>query len=172
MGNEIEKLTEEVKKKMVNVVIKYGDREYAFNMYDELSIAVEDAEINDQLASQPGRYAYWSAMYHAAKEEAAIREAELKVAIANLDGELRENWDKLFPEVRRTEDAIAKKIEIDPQIIKKVGEVIEAKKKMGYMETMKEAFAQRKDALISLATNIRSQRDNSEMKFKNYKMEE
>jgi len=160
---EKEKLTGELQKKMTNFVVEYEDRQYEFNMFDELSVDIEN--INKELTEQPGKYAYWSAMYHLAKEELALKESDLKIAIAQKDGELRESWERLFPNIKKTEDAIAKKIDTDAAIIEKTKQVIEARKKVGYMETMKSAFEERKDTLVSLTSNLRSQRDNSQMKF-------
>jgi len=123
---------------------------------DELKLSEE--EINNELRDQPSLYAYYAVLGEMA--EAALAEAKLQLdtTTASLDGKYREQLASMG---KVTENLVANSVKVDEDYIAAVLRVNVARKNVGLLGAIKEAFRHRKDMLVTLASNMRIQADST-----------
>lgn len=135
--------------------VKAGGMTHRHNLASELSI--DRKNINDNMARQPSQYA-WFAVLHALANDAYERlKAEKKSLYAEKDNKIRaraaKNGDKT------TENGIAQAIELDPDYVDLSNRILEAKLNVDLLQSALIAFQQRKDMLVSIASNMRAEMD-------------
>lgn len=111
------------------------------NLQEELT--VDEAGINDQLANQPALFAFYAVLYAQAKQEIEKYEA-LYIST------LREHYSDKG--VKISETRLKAELALDESYNT-------LKEKELVLKEVKEAFQQRKDMLISLASNLRAEGD-------------
>ena len=145
----------------MKVNIKTSDFQKEYDIQQELSI--DEENLNQELAEQPGKYAFFAALFALAEKDYHFAELELSQIESMIDAEIRskavEDKEKL------TEGKILNKIHSDPRWVAAELKIIEHGRMRGMIRGLKEGFAQRKDCLVSIASNKRTERD-ADMRFK------
>jgi len=133
------------------VRIKLTDKEYELKYQEELICSEET--INDDLMAQAGLYAWYAVLSEMAADEMANRKLDLEVLEGQLFASYKSGADKV------TDKGADSQVKQDESYITAVVKLNEAKKYVGILKGIKEAFSHRKDMLWSLAANVRAQSD-------------
>lgn len=123
-------------------------------------LGIDRTGINDVLGEQPALFAWYATLHELAKNKSNRLKSEMEVFRAVLDLTIR----KRGGDIKLTEASISALIVSDPDYIEKDNIYTEAKKDEGMLMVAKQAFEQRKDMLVSIASNMRSEID-SELKI-------
>lgn len=135
--------------------VELGGRPYELNPEEELKMSEET--INEDVTDQPSRYAFYAVLEEVADKDLADAKMVLDVTVATLDSEYRAKAVK--ENSKLTETQLLNQIKLDDKFLSATAAVNEARKNVGILRAYKEAFAQRKDMLITLASNMRIQSD-------------
>jgi len=141
-------------RKLLQVVIKLDKaKKYVADLEDALSINPE--KINDELARQPTLYAHWGMLHVMAtgRKDAYKRKMDEKAAQVSLEFR-RANQGK-----RVTEKEIENELLINRDYGPAQDDYYSAKTDEDALKVAREAFHQRKDMLVTLATNLRRELD-------------
>lgn len=131
------------------------DRVYALSLDDDLGI--DRAKINDELAEQPSKYAWYATLYEMARNKANICKSQIDTYQAELDRYYREEAAKAGTKI--TEAGIKAKIDSNDRMNELIDNFNDALKEQGLLFVAVNAFVQRKDMLISIASNMRQEWD-------------
>ncbi len=147
------------------IKVRIGEREFDIPLLEQLEINM--ADINTELAEQPGKYAYWAALSIASEQEYNEIELALKKLRAEKYKLLKEQAidDK---KSKITEAYLEHALILDDEVYNLTKKLIEKEKEMNLLKAIRNAFEQRKDSLIAISSNIRIERD-AELRFKNLK---
>jgi hypothetical protein len=137
------------------VELKFGGETYSVNYREELRCSEET--INENLKDQPSFFAYYAVLAELADEALAETKLALEVTESVLDAKVREELTRAG--TKATETMIRGKIVLDESYLAAVSQVNTLKKNVGVLKAIKEAFNHRKDMLVTLGANMRSQRD-------------
>ena len=137
------------------VKIKLGDKEYDLDYQEELRASEET--INEDLIQQPGLFAWYAVLHELAEEEYARSKMALEMAEAELDAHYRK--DAADKKEKIMEKQVLSKVMLDDKYILLRDTMITARKNVGTLKAIKEAFAHRKETVIALASNMRAQAD-------------
>jgi len=145
---------------MSKVSVKIGGRDYAFDITKELAIDIND--LNKELSEQPGKYAFWSALSTALEDEYA----RLKLVVQSKKAErYKQIKQKLLDENKKvTEAQLENELASDPEILQLEQLIIEKERDRNIVRAIRDAFVQRKDSLVTIALNMRVEKD-AELKF-------
>jgi hypothetical protein len=132
-----------------------GSEVHTLDPDEELKLSEET--INEDLKSQPARYAFYAVMQEAAEGEVADSKLNLETTEAALDDVFRTEAAKANTKI--TEANISNKIKLNEEYTAAVIALNKAKKQAGTLRAIKEAFNHRKDCLISLGSMMRAQCD-------------
>jgi len=145
---------------MSKVTVKIGGREYTFDIAKELAIDIND--LNKELSEQPGKYAFWSALSTALEDEYA----RLKLIVQSKKAErYKQIRQKLMDENKKvTEAQLENELTSDPEILQLEQLIIEKEKDRNIVRAIRDAFVQRKDSLVTIALNMRVEKD-AELRF-------
>lgn len=128
------------------------DKNYVVDFGEDLD--VDRANINEELADQPSKFAWHGVLSELAKSKVLMLKNELETLKAELDQDIRSKADK-----KPTERDIDAMIQLDSKYQKKEREYLAAQKDSGILQVARQAFEQRKDMLISIAANMRGESD-------------
>jgi hypothetical protein len=145
---------------MSRVTVKIGGREYTFDIAKELAIDIND--LNRELSEQPGKYAFWSALSTALEDEYA----RLKLVVQSKKAErYKQIKQKLLDENKKvTEAQLENELASDPEILQLEQLIIEKERDKNIVRAIRDAFVQRKDSLVTIALNMRVEKD-AELRF-------
>jgi len=145
---------------MSKVSVKIGGREYTFDVAKELAIDIND--LNKELSEQPGKYAFWSALSTALEDEYA----RLKLIVQSKKAEkYKQIKQKLLDENKKvTEAQLENELASDPEILQLEQLIIEKERDRNIVRAVRDAFVQRKDSLVTIALNMRVEKD-AELRF-------
>lgn len=145
---------------MSKVSIKIGGREYTFDITKELAMDIND--LNRELSEQPGKYAFWSALSTALEDEYA----RLKLVVQSKKAErYKQIKQKLLDENKKvTEAQLENELASDPEILQLEQLIVEKERDRNIVRAIRDAFVQRKDSLVTIALNMRVEKD-AELKF-------
>jgi hypothetical protein len=145
---------------MSRVTVKIGGREYTFDIAKELAIDIND--LNRELSEQPGKYAFWSALSTALEDEYA----RLKLIVQSKKAErYKQIKQKLLDENKKvTEAQLENELASDPEILQLEQLIIEKERDKNIVRAIRDAFVQRKDSLVTIALNMRVEKD-AELRF-------
>lgn len=134
---------------------------YEGSLDDEITI--ESADLDGEFVEQARKFAWWAMLSELAKDKQAVIKNELDQLYARLDHKVRSEAaaatdpaGKSAP-VKLTEKMVENSVITDPMYQKVMKEYLEAKKEYGLLSAGRDAFAQRKEMLISLGANYRMQ---------------
>jgi len=141
------------------------DKLYHLDLDTDLDI--KKTEINDEMIKQPGQFAWYATLNELAKNKVQTLKSELELLEATLDQKTRRDWDD--SQGKMTETSVSAKIKMSPEYKELISRYLEAQKSQGILSVARSAFEQRKDMLISLASNLRSELD-SDLKINKEKV--
>jgi hypothetical protein len=137
------------------IEIRFGSQTYRGNYLNDLDIKEQD--INDELKKQPVRYVFWARMT-----------AFAKVVYAKWKRELDKYSGQTYSFIRREMEARGEKFSerlLDSKVLLDVkyqelsDKVLRARLQLDHLTSIKDAFQQRKDLLMSLGANLRDEWD-------------
>jgi len=135
-------------------------------------LEIDENDLNRELTKQPGLYSRWGILAVEAKSYRDKLEEVLKVADAKIEDEIRTKAEKENRKYKITGGEILSKLLQDPRHTKAMADYLKAKKEADILWVgAREAFAQRKDCLISLAANLREELD-SQLTIRRKKVDE
>lgn len=140
MNNEVLKLK-----------IKIKNKTYKSNLAEESIITGEN--INKAIMEQPGLFAWYSVICSKAKRLVDLKKAEKKKLYAQLDKRYRNELEKV------TDKSVEQAIERDIKYLNLNKEVIDAEYSYNIAYAAVDTLKQKKDMLITLASNMRAERD-------------
>ena len=132
--------------------VKIEDR--VFECDPETELKLDEVTINDDLKDQPSWYAWYASLQERAEAEYQMAKFALEITEAETDARIR-----ITSEKKPTEAQLKAMIVLDEDCQKARLAVIEAKKIVGILRAVKEAFQHRKECAIALASNMRAQAD-------------
>lgn len=132
------------------------DKAYKMDLGKDLEI--NRADINTELSNQPAMFAWYATIAELAKAKTQQLKTDLELLEAELDQKLRRQWDA-DANGKMTEASLQAAIKMTPAFQKAQAAYHEAVKNQGMLQVAKIAFEQRKDMLISLASNMRAEGD-------------
>lgn len=132
-----------------------GDQTHELNPDAELKLAEET--INDDLKNQPSLFAFYAVMHEAAEAEVAECKLALETVEAMIDEKIRSEF--VASGTKATEALISNRVRLDESYQESVIAYNRAKAQSGKLRAIKDAFIHRKDMLVTLASNMRSQAD-------------
>lgn len=144
----------------INVLI---DKPYVMDLNEDLSISKE--RINDELSKQPAMFAWYATLYELARSKTLKLKQSLDTIEAELNLEVRTETSKIksedsrYANLKLTETTIESIVRTNEKFKLAEDNYLTAKKDEGMLLVAKVAFEQRKDMLISLASNMRSELD-------------
>lgn len=127
------------------------DRVYVLDLREDLKI--NEADLDDHLSKQPELFAKYGWIQAQARAKLERAEGALEEHEYKLDLELRKKKD----EEKLTENQIKAMVKTDEHRLKLAKKVMRAREQAEIVGAAKEAFAQRKDCLISFAANRRAE---------------
>ena len=139
----------------MKINIKLVDFQKEYDIQQELSINEED--LNKELAEQPGRYAFFATLFSLAEKDYNLAELEMSQIESNLDADIRER--ALEDKEKLTEGKILNRVHSNPKWAAAEEKIIGCRRMRGIIRGIKEGFSQRKDCLVSIASNKRVERD-------------
>lgn len=142
-------------KPKLSIKFKIGEDIFEPNYMAELEVARET--INKNLTEQASYFAWYAVLSEMAEAEFKAAKLELELTEAELDSTLRKNKKEIGEKF--TEGSLGAEIKSDEKYVVAMLRMNEWHKNMGIVKAIKEAFAQRKDVLISLSSNMRAERD-------------
>lgn len=131
----------------------------AFNIRPEdlaMDLQINPTNIDDAIIRQAGLYAYYASAH--ADAEGRLRQAKLErdVFSAALDKQIRDT--ALARGQKLTEKQVEMQIMLHPDWKARVQRVNELEAAVSQLEGLVRAFAQKKDMLVTHATNLRAER--------------
>jgi len=143
----------------LRIEVSVGGKIRRMDLSSELSITSDNPQIlNEQMTKQPAIYAWVGVLQALASDQYDRKRGGLKALYAELDNKHRNRRDK--HDLKITEAIISSDVESDAVYVKNVKEVYDAKLNRDILTAALLAFEQRKDMLISVASNLRHERDN------------
>jgi hypothetical protein len=133
------------------VVFVYGDTEYTLEVDSELKI--DRGNIQECFMDQPGKYAWYSAVYAAASTRVDEAKLRLEIVKSRVSSKLRSRVDGKGK--APAESAIEKMLPGEEEVITAEENLIEAKRQEGVLRAVKEAFQHRRDMLIQMGYDLR-----------------
>lgn len=131
------------------------DKPYKLDL--NLDLNIDKGKINEELSRQPSMYAWYATLYELAKAKTNRLKQTMEVTHAELDIKYRSEAQKSGQKV--TEAYIQSLITVSPAYKESEANYYDSKKEEGMLNVAKTAFEQRKDMLISIATNMRVELD-------------
>ena len=131
------------------------DKAHTLHLDDDLGI--DRAGINDELANQPAKFAWYATLYEMARNKSNLLKQKIDEFAAKLDQSIRAA--NAAAGAKTTEGGISAMIASDETMAKLQRQYLDSKKEEGLLYVAKEAFEQRKDMLISIASNMRQEWD-------------
>jgi len=132
------------------------DRKYECDLNTDLDI--DKGAIDKALSDQPSMFAWYAVLSEMAKAAALSAKNDLELTEAELDQQIRREWDT-DKYGKMTEAGIQSIMRMLTKHKRAVEAYHTAKKNEGIMAVAKQSFEQRKDMLISIASNMRAEMD-------------
>lgn len=123
----------------------------------EAELAINEPLITKQMMQQPSQYAFFGVLKVLALKRANKAKVDLKKLYGELDQQHRKHREDRG--LKTTENIIEADILRDPEYISAQDDLIEAQHAYDIMSIVVESFSQRKDMLISVASNLRTEMD-------------
>lgn len=138
---------------------KIGEDLFEPDYQEELKISKET--LNKNLVEQPGFFAWYAVLAELAEQEYGAAKLELELTEAKVDERVREAAFKKNEKI--TEPMVRNRMRLDDEYVAAVVKRNEWKKNVGICKAVKEAFAHRKDMLVTFSSNWRLEHDLSIM---------
>ncbi len=142
---------------ILKLEISLNGKKYESDAANDLRI--DRTVLDEEFATQHMRFAYYGTLHEMAKDKVVRLKVALETLYAQLDHEKRQAAAGLKtsnPGFKYTEAMCENEIKTDQRYQAKNMEYLDAMQTSGVLGVAREAFAQRKDMLISLGANARS----------------
>jgi len=136
-----------------HLTIKLDKNSYECNVNQELK--VDPNNMNEEFERQAGKFAWWGTLMELARNDYLKKRQQRKETEASEYAELRKLFEKDGKRV--TEKQLETKVTLSPKVKACVIAEIEAQKQANILAVITEAFRQRKDMLVSLGSNLRTE---------------
>jgi len=133
--------------------IKLDDQVWERDAEEELKIDVNN--IDQEFQDQPGKFAWWATLESLAEYNYLQKKRIRKEKEAEQYMKLRKLYETSGKRV--TEKQLEAQIALDPEVKACVLQEIEAQKQFSILSAITQAFRQRKDMLVSLGSNLRTE---------------
>jgi hypothetical protein len=140
-----------------DIIIRTAGGTYQGNYMDDL--AVDDTKINEVLKTQPSQFIFWATMAYTQKGVVKKMKLELEKYEGQLDASVRRTL--VAAGEKATEATIQARIKRDERRVALSLELINEEEKMELLLSVKDAFSQRKDMIMSLGANLRAEMEMS-----------
>ena len=141
-------------KEELQFTVKLGDKIHNLDLKADL--VIDKHVINRELARQPALFAWYATLHEIAKDKTAHCKHKLETYEASLEMSIRQMPS---PPVKLTADTVAAMVKDDKQRRRMAEDYLHARKSEGMLMVAKASFDQRKDMLISVASNMRNELD-------------
>jgi len=169
--------------RVLEIKVKTESMDFKGDLGEELKINIED--LNESYLDQPGKYAWWAVLSAQAISKANKIKSEMenlkeyinKTLMGELDLKVRERMERTGEKATeaRVERAIYthKDYKKHMEKLKRLRiEYAEANGEAAILEAAKDAMDQRKDMLISLGAQLRSEGNNADLSVKKEQVKE
>ncbi len=143
------------RREVLEVRIRLEQGLVAKNLHDEL--AIDEKLINDELKDQAAKYAWWATLHTMARGKRDELKRKLDLLEAELDGEIRRKLQESGE--KATERVIGTQLLQTARYQKLQQQYAEAQQQETVLAVAREAFMQRKDMVVAIATNLRHELD-------------
>lgn len=137
----------------VNVDLDLDGVNFNRTLADDLPI--NGADINGEFMEQPELFAWWATVSELAKDRVASTKYQLERIYATKDHAVRLELTEAKAKI--TEKIVENTVITSKEYQECMFELLDAKKQLGLLLAGKEALVQRKDMLISLGANMRTE---------------
>lgn len=135
------------------VQVRFGTEVYRGNYVEDLD--VDEGHINDALIAQPARFVFWAKLAAVARVIYEQAKLELEKYDAQLYTFKRNEKETAGEKV--TERQLETMVSLDVHHQDKVTAVLRAKLQYDHLDSVKEAFLQRSQMLMSVSANLRQE---------------
>ena len=145
-----------------SLTIMFGDQTYRGNYLEDLK--VDESNFDEMLITQPSRYVFWSKMTAMARAMVERKKLELD----RYNGQLFtfKRREGLNQGTKPTEASLKAEITQDERMKTLQDELIRVRLKYDHLTSIKEAFSQRVQMLMSYGANRRAEITNLELSVK------
>lgn len=140
---------------VLQVSVTVGGELYEANLEEEL--AVTRQSLDDECIKQAGKFSWWAVLAENAKVERDCAKERMSLVSAELDAEIRDEWAESGEKI--TDKKVAAAVERHGRYQETVEAYHEACRVYGVLDVARQAFAQRKDMLVTLAANARQEQE-------------
>jgi hypothetical protein len=116
---------------------------------------IDRNDLNSEFAEHAERFAYYATCFEIAADKYRRYEIDLKRMYAFLDAEKR--GEMHHNGVKTTEKMIENMVITDDRYVALQAEAMEAEKQLGLLKAARDSMAQRKEMLVSLGANQRTE---------------
>ena len=124
----------------------------------DADLDIDKTLINRELSQQPALFAWYAVLSELAKNNVLLAKNSLEMLEATIDQDIRRNWDS-DRQGKMTETGVQSNLRLNLKYQEMEKNYFNAKKMEGVLGVAKQAFEQRKDMLISIASNMRAESD-------------
>lgn len=139
---------------LFKIEVKWKGQRIIQDLSGDLEVELSPEALNKALSEQTGRFAWWAMLEVRAKKALNTLERDLKVKRAELTSSAKASDPKL------TVEAIKAQVELNPEIEKMEREMIEFQTDLDAAAVGRESLRQRKDSLMTISANMRSEMEN------------
>ena len=134
----------------INVVLEGRNQEINIDIKEETKI--DTTNLNNELIKQIDKYAWWAMLYTAAISEKYKAQSDYELITSQIEKDICDKYS-----IKLTESRIKREKVIDPRYKEAIAKVNDTKYKVSVLRTMLNALVQRKEILISLSDNMRTE---------------
>jgi hypothetical protein len=138
--------------KLMNILVTYGDEEFSFNLYEELSI--EEDRINSEAQLQPSSYAFLNMLYKKLFRLNKQMEQRLEKKYKRLFLKYKKDKDPLSGKSMANDVAEAMTV-VDREYQELLAECLEVEGQLMTIEVCVKGFEQRVNLIQTLSANLR-----------------
>lgn len=148
-------------KDLMNISVVINGKVFKANLIEELKIDKDD--LNTCFIEQPGKYAWWAVLSELAQSKTDLAKAEVERLEGVLDEEIRN--EMIRNGEKPTEDRVKRRIKNHTNYIQANRYYLDCKKISNTLDQARRSFDHRKESLISIGANERSQNSNTDVKI-------
>ena len=148
-------------KDLMNISVVVNGKVFKANLIDELKIDKDD--LNTCFVEQPGKYAWWAVLAQMSLSKTDLAKAEVERLEGDLDRDMRDII--LTGGEKPTEDMVKRRIKNHPDYVQANKYYLDCKRVSDILDIARRSFDHRKESLISIGANQRSEGENAEIKI-------
>jgi len=138
---------------LFKIAVTWDKQRIIQDLAPDVELELSPAALNKALAEQAGRYAWWGLLAVRARRVTSGLEQKMKARRAELFTEIKAT------DVKLTVDGVKSAVDAHPDVLALQQEILQAQEDQELLTVGQEAMRHRKDALISLSSNMRAEFD-------------